>query len=51
MEEMTKTSEKLVSGYSLLQNIEEVEIGTTPEKIGMAGRSSKNVSLQKRYSG
>lgn len=33
MEEMTKTSEKLVKGYEVLQKIEEVEIATTPKKL------------------
>jgi polyhydroxyalkanoate synthase subunit PhaC len=33
MEEMTKTSEKLVKGYEVLQRIKEVEIATTPKDL------------------
>jgi polyhydroxyalkanoate synthase len=33
MEEMTKTSEKLVKGYEVLQKINEVEIATTPKEL------------------
>jgi polyhydroxyalkanoate synthase len=33
MEEMTKTSEKLVKGYEVLQHINEVEIGMTPKEL------------------
>ncbi|MES2381140.1 MAG: class III poly(R)-hydroxyalkanoic acid synthase subunit PhaC [Bacteroidota bacterium] len=33
MEEMTKTSEKLVKGYEVLQKIKEVEIGMTPKDL------------------
>lgn len=33
MEEMTKTSEKLVRGYEVLQKIDKVEIATTPKEL------------------
>ncbi len=33
MEEMTKTSEKLVKGYEVLQKMDKVEIGTTPKEL------------------
>lgn len=33
MEEMQKTSEKLVNGYNLLKDIEKVEVGTTPKDL------------------
>jgi polyhydroxyalkanoate synthase len=33
MEEMTKTSEKLVKGYEVLQQIKDVEIATTPKEL------------------
>ena len=33
MEEMTKTSEKLVKGYELLSKMDEVEIATTPKEL------------------
>lgn len=33
MEEMTKTGEKLVKGYEVLQHIKEVEIATTPKDL------------------
>ena len=33
MEEMTKTSEKLVKGYEVLQRIKDVEIATTPKDL------------------
>jgi polyhydroxyalkanoate synthase subunit PhaC len=33
MEEMTKTSQTLVKGYEILQNIGDVEIGTTPKEL------------------
>ena len=33
MEEMTKTSEKLVKGYEILQKIEDVEVATTPKEL------------------
>ena len=32
-EEMTKTTEKLVKGYEVLQKIEDVEIATTPKEL------------------
>jgi hypothetical protein len=33
MEEMTKTSEKLVKGYELLSKMDEVEIAATPKEL------------------
>lgn len=33
MEEMTKTSEKLVKGYELLQKVEDVQVGATPKEL------------------
>ncbi len=33
MEEMTKTSEKLVKGFEVLQKMDKVEIGTTPKEL------------------
>ncbi len=33
MEEMTKTSEKLVKGYEVLSKINEVEVATTPKEL------------------
>lgn len=33
MEEMTKTSEKLVKGYEVLQKMDKVEIATTPKEL------------------
>lgn len=33
MEELTKTGEKLVKGYEVLQNIKDVEIGMTPKDL------------------
>lgn len=33
MDEMTKTSEKLVKGYEVLQKVNEVEIATTPKEL------------------
>ncbi len=33
MDEMTKTSEKLVRGYEVLQKLNEVEIATTPKEL------------------
>lgn len=33
MDEMTKTSEKLIKGYEVLQNIKDVEIATTPKEL------------------
>lgn len=33
MDEMTRTSEKLVKGYEVLQHVNDVEIGTTPKEL------------------
>lgn len=33
MEEMTRTSEKLVKGYEVLQHVNEVEVATTPKEL------------------
>lgn len=33
MDEMTKTSEKLVRGYEVLKNIEDVDVATTPKEL------------------